>query len=182
MKRALLAIGALLAAVSGYAQQHRHMDSRQEKSTISSERRSQHFGRHERRAAQPLVDTDRLAHVESSGRPKARNPRSGACGLYQLMPATFRKFRDRTKPNNCFNAEANRAAAFNYLNYLHAKHDGDREKVLREWHSGTTRGRMKPVTRRFVRMVLNENKRPEPERRIPSPLQLVSSSNLDGGW
>lgn len=171
MKRALLAIGALLVAVSGYAQQHRHTDPRQEKSTRSSERRSQ-----------PLVDTDRLAHVESSGRPKARNPKSGACGLYQLMPATFRKFRDRTKPNNCFNAEANRAAAFNYLNYLHAKHDGDREKVLREWHSGTTRGRMKPVTRRFVRMVLNETKRPEPERGAPTPTQLVTASGLGWGW
>ena len=162
MKRKYLAVLALLAAGSVHAE-YRHPPP---------------MGWDEGLAVEPLVDTERLAAVESTGRAKAINRGTRACGLYQLMPTTFRRFRDRSKANSCLDPEANRAAAFNYLNYLHAKHHGNRVMMLREWHSGSTRGKIRSSTKRFVQKVLDADNRPVAGRRN-SPAVLASSAP---GW
>lgn len=62
-----------------------------------------------------------LAEVESSMNPNARNP-SGAVGLFQLMPATARRFWLRTAPvaERRHPGKSARAAA-RYLKLLHGE-------------------------------------------------------------
>lgn len=62
-----------------------------------------------------------LAEVESSFDPRARSP-AGAVGLFQLMPATAKRFGLRTWPlDHRLRPEESAQAAAKYLGYLHGK-------------------------------------------------------------
>ena len=62
-----------------------------------------------------------IAEVESSFDPQARSP-AGAAGLFQLMPATARRFGLKTWPlDQRLNPEKSARAAAKYLDYLHGR-------------------------------------------------------------
>jgi len=62
-----------------------------------------------------------LAELESSFDPRARSP-SGAAGLFQLMPATAKRYGLRTWPlDQRLNPETSAQAAARYLGYLHRR-------------------------------------------------------------
>jgi len=62
-----------------------------------------------------------LAEVESSFDPRARSP-AGAVGLFQLMPATAKRFGLRTSPpDQRLRPEESAQAAAKYLEYLHGQ-------------------------------------------------------------
>jgi membrane-bound lytic murein transglycosylase D len=62
-----------------------------------------------------------LAELESSFDPQARSP-AGAAGLFQLMPATAKRYGLRTWPlDQRLNAETSAQAAAQYLGYLHGR-------------------------------------------------------------
>jgi membrane-bound lytic murein transglycosylase D len=62
-----------------------------------------------------------LAEVESSFDPRARSP-AGAVGLFQLMPATAKRFGLRTSPlDQRLRPEESAQAAAQYLEFLHRK-------------------------------------------------------------
>jgi hypothetical protein len=61
-----------------------------------------------------------LAMHESTGNPKAVNRQAvsngeHASGLFQTIPSTFARFRDKDLPNEIFNPIANAVAAINYI-------------------------------------------------------------------
>lgn len=55
-----------------------------------------------------------LAQKESSGDPHARNA-SGASGLFQTIPSTFKAYRDKNLPDDIFDPVANTVAAIRYI-------------------------------------------------------------------
>lgn len=55
-----------------------------------------------------------LAQKESSGDPYARNA-SGASGLFQTIPSTFKAYRDKNLPDDIFDPVANTVAAIRYI-------------------------------------------------------------------
>ena len=62
-----------------------------------------------------------VAEVESSFDPRARSP-AGAAGLFQLMPATAKRYGLRTwLPDQRLRAEDSARAAAKYLRYLHSQ-------------------------------------------------------------
>ena len=62
-----------------------------------------------------------LAELESSFDPRARSP-AGAAGLFQLMPATAKRYGVRTWPlDQRLNTELSAQAAAQYLGYLHGR-------------------------------------------------------------
>ena len=62
-----------------------------------------------------------IAEVESSFDPRARSPQ-GAAGLFQLMPATAKRYGLRTWPvDQRLKPESSARAAAQYLQYLHAR-------------------------------------------------------------
>lgn len=85
------------------------------------------------RASKELIDA--MIHAESRGDPNARNRKSGAQGLMQLMPATA-KAMGVTDP---FDPEQNRAGGTKYINSLIARYDGDYELALMAFNWGPAR-------------------------------------------
>jgi membrane-bound lytic murein transglycosylase D len=76
-----------------------------------------------------------VAEVESSFNPKARSP-VGAAGLFQLMPATAKRFGLRTWPfDQRYQPEASARVAAQYLNFL-GKKFGDWRLALAAYNSG----------------------------------------------
>lgn len=76
-----------------------------------------------------------LAEVESSFNPRARSP-VGAAGLFQLMPATARRFGLRSFPfDQRYQAEPSARAAAQYLRYLRGKFE-DWPLALAAYNSG----------------------------------------------
>jgi peptidoglycan lytic transglycosylase D len=76
-----------------------------------------------------------VAEVESSFDPRARSP-DGATGLFQLMPATAKRYGLRTWPRDQrLNPESSAQAAAQYLSYLH-RHFGDWRLALAAYNSG----------------------------------------------
>jgi membrane-bound lytic murein transglycosylase D len=76
-----------------------------------------------------------VAEVESSFNPQARSP-DGATGLFQLMPATAKRFGLRTWPfDQRLKPEESARAAAQYLQYLHAKFK-DWRLALAAYNSG----------------------------------------------
>lgn len=73
---------------------------------------------------------DSLKRVESGGNPKAVNPKSGAMGAYQFMPATVESMRKQGIDFDPFNEKEARAAAKSYLEKLTKQHGGDVSKAL----------------------------------------------------
>ena len=66
-----------------------------------------------------------IAEVESSFDPRARSP-VGAAGLFQLMPATAKRFGLRTSPrDDRLRPEDSARAAAKYLDYLHGHNAGE---------------------------------------------------------
>lgn len=76
-----------------------------------------------------------IAEVESSFDPRARSPK-GAAGLYQLMPATAKRFGLRTSPfDQRLKPEQCAGAAARYLHYLH-RHYKDWRLALAAYNAG----------------------------------------------
>jgi membrane-bound lytic murein transglycosylase D len=76
-----------------------------------------------------------LAEVESSFDPRARSP-TGAAGLFQLMPATAKRFGLRRWPlDQRLKAEESAGAAAKYLRYLHG-HFKDWRLALAAYNAG----------------------------------------------
>ena len=76
-----------------------------------------------------------LAEVESSFNPNARSP-AGATGLFQLMPATAKRFGLRTwLPDQRLEANASAHAAAKYLSFLHTRFQ-DWRLALAAYNSG----------------------------------------------
>ena len=76
-----------------------------------------------------------VAEVESSFDPRARSPQ-GAAGLFQLMPATARRFGLRVTPfDQRLKAEPSAQAAAKYLRYLHG-HFHDWRLALAAYNAG----------------------------------------------
>ncbi|CAB4121689.1 LT_GEWL domain containing protein [uncultured Caudovirales phage] len=73
---------------------------------------------------------DSLRRVESGGNPKAVNPKSGAMGAYQFMPATVESMRKQGIEFDPFNEKEARAVAKGYLEKLTKQHGGDVNKAL----------------------------------------------------
>jgi hypothetical protein len=55
-----------------------------------------------------------VAH-ESGGKPGAKNPKSTASGLFQLIDSTWDAYRDKSLPNDVFNPMANAVAGIRYI-------------------------------------------------------------------
>jgi membrane-bound lytic murein transglycosylase D len=76
-----------------------------------------------------------IAEVESSFDPRARSP-AGAAGMFQLMPATAKRFGLQVRPfDQRLNPEESATAAAKYLHYLHA-HFKDWRLALAAYNSG----------------------------------------------
>ncbi len=76
-----------------------------------------------------------IAEVESSFDPRARSP-EGAAGLFQLMPATAKRYGLRTWPlDQRLKAEASAGAAAKYLRFLHG-HFNDWRLALAAYNAG----------------------------------------------
>ena len=76
-----------------------------------------------------------LAEVESSFDPRARSP-VGAAGLFQLMPATAKRFGLRTWPlDQRMDSKASARAAAQYLHFLHTRFK-DWRLALAAYNSG----------------------------------------------
>ncbi len=76
-----------------------------------------------------------VAEVESSFDPRARSPQ-GAAGLYQLMPATAKRFGLRVQPfDQRLKPEQSAQAAAKYLHYLH-RHYKDWRLALAAYNAG----------------------------------------------
>ena len=76
-----------------------------------------------------------MAEVESSFDPRARSP-AGAAGLFQLMPATAKRYGLRTWPlDQRLRPEDSAQAAAKYLEYLHA-HFKDWRLALAAYNAG----------------------------------------------
>jgi membrane-bound lytic murein transglycosylase D len=76
-----------------------------------------------------------IAEVESSFDARARSP-AGAAGLFQLMPATAKRYGLRTWPiDQRLNPEQSAAAAAKYLDYLH-RHFKDWRLALAAYNAG----------------------------------------------
>ena len=87
--------------------------------------------------AQPNVPAQLvwIAEVESSFDPRARSPQ-GAAGLFQLMPATAKRFGLRVSPfDQRLKAEPSAEAAAKYLRYLH-RHFKDWRLALAAYNAG----------------------------------------------
>jgi membrane-bound lytic murein transglycosylase D len=76
-----------------------------------------------------------IAEVESSFDPRARSP-AGAAGLFQLMPATAKRYGLRTWPlDHRLRPDDSARAAAKYLDYLHA-HFRDWRLALAAYNAG----------------------------------------------
>jgi membrane-bound lytic murein transglycosylase D len=76
-----------------------------------------------------------VAEVESSFDPRARSP-AGAAGLFQLMPATAKRFGLQTEPlDQRLRPEPSAEAAAKYLHYLHG-HYADWPLALAAYNAG----------------------------------------------
>ncbi len=75
-----------------------------------------------------------VAEVESSFNSKARSP-VGAAGLYQLMPATAKRFGLKDSPDERLEPEASARAAAKYFDYLH-RHFKDWRLAMAAYNAG----------------------------------------------
>lgn len=80
---------------------------------------------------------DAIIQQESGGNPNARNPRTGAMGLMQIMPATAAQPGFGLPPlKDPWNPEANRRFGTAYFNTMLRRYDGDRDAALAAYNWG----------------------------------------------
>jgi hypothetical protein len=81
----------------------------------------------------PVALLDNLRQIESGGNPKAVNPKTGALGAYQFMPATARALNAQGYRFNPMDEAQSRDAADYYLQQLVAKNGGDYRAALADY-------------------------------------------------
>lgn len=81
----------------------------------------------------PVALLDNLKQVESSGNPKAVNPKTGALGAYQFLPTTARTLNAQGIKFNPMDEAQSRDAADAYIQQLVQKNGGDYRAALAEY-------------------------------------------------
>jgi soluble lytic murein transglycosylase-like protein len=76
-----------------------------------------------------------MIRQESGGKIGAISPKN-AQGILQVIPGTFARFRDKSLPNDPFNAEANIAAGVRYMKFLIDRFNGNLELALAGYNAG----------------------------------------------
>lgn len=74
---------------------------------------------------------------ESSFDEKAYNKGSGASGLMQLLPSTYKEIMGKSDASDIMNPESNIEAGTKYLSLMLKKYKGDKESALASYYAGS---------------------------------------------
>jgi hypothetical protein len=96
-----------------------------------------------------------LKEVESSGNPRAVNPKSGATGAFQFMPSTVKMLKNQGIDFNPFDEKESERAARTYLQILRDQNGGDLNKALAQYGGHITKDPTNYINKIYARMEKN---------------------------
>jgi hypothetical protein len=131
---------------------------------------------------------DALREIESSNNPKAVNPKSGAMGAYQFMPATVSSYAAKGVRFDPFNEPQSREVARQHLQDFVDKNGGDLNKGLAAYSGHITKDptnyinkfnaalarQAKAPTDEISSLILGTEKAEEPAKPVPPKLSELS--------